>query len=152
VLFRSDRLKPEILGYQAVFVDSPFSWGDILSSDLAADYAVVEISNASEGGKECYLLRLSPKKSGYYARIDVWVAKGVYETLKRIYYSASGEIEKVSVFSAIEMRGGAVAGFTVAMKNEFLGVEGEARIGSIRKESLPAFLFDPDSIGRIHAR
>ncbi|HUX40036.1 MAG TPA: outer membrane lipoprotein-sorting protein [Rectinemataceae bacterium] len=144
--------KPEILGYQAVFVDSPFSWGDILSSDLAADYVVTEISDAIEGGTDCYLLRLSPRKSGYYARIDAWIGKGGYETRKRVYYSASGEIEKTSVFSEIDIKGGAVTGFTVAMKNELLGVEGEARIGSIRKEVLPAFLFDPDSIGRIHAR
>lgn len=142
----------EIMSYQSVFADTGFSWGDILSANLAENYTVKSLSQVEEEGRQAYLMTLNPRMSGLYARIDVWIARDNYDTLKRVYYTASGEVLKVAVFRNVKVSGGQVTGYEVYMDNKFYELTSTAVISGIRQESLPGFLFDAQNIGRIHAR
>ncbi|MBK8553480.1 MAG: outer membrane lipoprotein-sorting protein [Ignavibacteria bacterium] len=58
------------------------SWGDILSTELSVDYRVTNILNEKIKGENYYHLILVPNDNGMYARMDIWVEKNTYMTLK----------------------------------------------------------------------
>jgi hypothetical protein len=144
--------KPRMMSYQAVFVDSAFSFGDILTGDMELYYKATKIEKVKENEKELYYIVLGPKKQGLYARIDTWIDVHTYDTLKRIYYTASGEKLKTAIYSNIKEDKGGVISFDLSMEDYIAQTKAIARISAIKSEKLPNFLFDPENIGRIHVK
>ncbi len=144
--------KPDIMSYQAAFMESGFSWGDVVTSDIAIDYKVTKIENIKDSGKDVFYLVLSPNKTGLYARIDTWIDSTTYDTYKRLYFTASGEQLKIATYSDIESKEGVVVSFKVDMKDFITETKSTAGLSNIKKEKLPRFLFDPQNIGRIHVK
>lgn len=153
IYFKDNRWpKPQILGYQAVFVDSSFSYGDVLSVHLASDYTVESSEPVDEAGLAAYRLTLRPKHKGLYAKIEVIVDRANLNTLRRTYYTASGDKEKESTFGAFTVVAGRITGFHVEMKNLLLDLDSSADISNLKEEKVSTFLFDPQNIGRIHGK
>jgi hypothetical protein len=144
--------KPDIMSYQAVFMDSTLTWGDVLWTDLVEDYKTVKIDNICLDGTDCYLLQLAPVKPNRYARIDVWVDRDTYYYKKMLYYTASGYKFKQAVYTILEQSGGKVKEFRVNVEDFFMQTKNYAQYSKIKQEKLPSFLFDVKNIGRIHAR
>ena len=143
--------KADIMSYQAAFVHTGFSWGDILSTEIAEDYKTVELRNTNVNGVDAVYLRLEPARSGLYARIDILVDMGNYNTIERNYYTASGDILKTVVFRNIKEERGKVTGFEIFMDNKFYELSGTAAVTDIEAKRLPSFIFNPENIGRIRA-
>jgi len=142
---------PNLYSYKTVFVESDFSWGDIMSSDMAYDYKVRRLEEVDFEGKEAYLLVLSPNRDEFYAGIEVYLEKGSFRTLKRVYLTASGEILKEAYYSDFSESNGQITGFRVLMVDEFMGTQSEAVISDIENKNVPESLFNPSNIGRIRA-
>lgn len=144
--------KSNIMSYQATFADSTFSFGDILTGDMALYYKANKLEKIKENGKEVYYIVVGPKKEGLYARVDTWIDAKTFDTLKRVYYSASGEKMKSAEYSDIKLEGNTVKGFSVQMQDFIAESKSSVEIQDIKKESLPSFLFNPLDIGRIHTK
>jgi len=144
--------KPDIMSYQALFMSTGFSWGDVMSSDIALDYKAEKVEKVKENGKDCFFLQLKPVKEGLYARIDTWIDQTTFDCYKRVYYTASGDKLKIATYSEIKKENGVVASFRVDMEDYFQETKSYAIISNIKKEKLQRFLFDPQNIGRIHMR
>lgn len=142
--------KPDIISYNSMFLDSGFSWGDVLATDLVDDYRAVKIEKVKEDGRDCRFLQLEPTKEDRYARIDVWIDETSFDSIKRIYYTASGDIFKKAGFSDLKVEGGKITGFRVEVEDFFMETINYAVFSNIKEKKLPEFLFDVKSINRIH--
>jgi hypothetical protein len=141
--------KPQIMSYQAAFLESPLSYGDILSVDLNEDYAVKTLKN--DGPGETTLI-LSPKKNGFYAKLEIVIDPVTHYTKKRIFYTASGDILKTTTYSDYKTENGRVVSFTINLEHKFMKISGSAKVSNIQIESTPDFIYTPANIARIHAR
>lgn len=141
--------KPQIMSYQAVFLESPLSYGDILSVDLSQDYVVKKILN---GKSPEMTLVLAPKRTGLYAKIEIILDSNTYYTKKRIYYTASGDVLKTTTYSDYKTEAGRIVSFTIELEHKFMKISGTAHVENIKVESTPDFIYIPANIGRIHAR
>jgi hypothetical protein len=95
---------------------------------------------------------LLPRKENLYARIDIWIDSENYNTYRRLYFTASGDKLKISEFSDIRMADGKVSSFKVNMQDYIQEVTTYAEVDNLKAVKLPAFIFDPQNIGRIRAR
>lgn len=143
--------KAQIMSYQAVFLESPMSYGDILSSDLNKDYLAAKVEKSNYEGKEVYNIQLKPTRSGLYARMDMVIDANNYRTYKRTYYTASGDILKTAVYSDYTGEG-MTASFKIVIDHKFQQLIGEAYVTDIKKGTFPGFMVDPNSINRIRPR
>jgi hypothetical protein len=141
--------KPQIMSYQAVFLESPLSYGDILSVDLNEDYSVKELKKKESG--ELTLI-LAPRKAGLYAKLEIVIDPETHYTLQRIFYTASGDILKTTSYSDYKTENGRVVSFTIYLDHKFMKISGSAKVANIQIESTPDFIYNPANIGRIHAR
>jgi len=144
--------KSNIMSYQATFADSTFSFGDILTGDMALYYKANKLEKIKENGKEVYYIVVEPKNKGLYARVDTWIDATTFDTLKRVYFSASGEKMKSAEYTDIILENNTVKGFSIQMQDFFAESKSFIEIQDIIKESLPNFLFNPMDIGRIHTK
>ncbi|MEJ5283683.1 MAG: outer membrane lipoprotein-sorting protein [Brevinematia bacterium] len=144
--------KPDIMSYQALFMGTGFSWGDVFSSDISEDYFAEEIKEVEEKGKNYYYLLLKPLKQDLYARIDIWIEKDTFLTYRRIYYTPSGEEIKTAEYKDFEFKGKRVVGFTVVMEDKVTESKHKGIVSDIKVEKLPQFLFDPNNISRIRIK
>lgn len=145
--------KADIMSYKAVFMGTGFSWGDVLSSDLAYDYTVTHSDSVRNNDTLIYRVVCVPKEKTLYPRIDIVIRAASLMTKKRVYYTASGDTLKTAAYTNIVTTGpGNVRAFTVTMHNRFYNLHNTAKVYHIQQKKLPRFLFDPRNIGRIHAR
>ncbi len=88
--------------------------GDVLTANLARDYqpkliGEEEIRDATDLPKHAFRIELMPAtRDAIYARIETWVERGTYQTVKSRYYSSSGRLLKVAYFSKYESALGGV--------------------------------------------
>jgi len=143
--------KPHLTHYLSVFLKSDLCWGDIISSDFAWDYEVSEIEKRQKDNRHIYILELTPTSKNMYARIDTVIDSETYRPLKRIYYTASGSVMKKAHYSGYKVKDGNVTGYTLVMQDDFMGSTTRIVFKNIEEKQLPAFLFNPKNIGRIHA-
>ena len=143
--------KPSIFNYLSLFLESAFSWGDIIAADFAGDYAAQSIETVNEGGTEYTKLVLKPTGKDMYDRIDVWIETATNRSSKRVYYTASGEVMKISEYSDFTGKGGEITGYTLTMIDDMLGMKSVATFSDLKQTGIPDFMFDPNNIGRIHA-
>ncbi len=144
--------KTDIMSYQAVFLESSFSWGDVVSSELATDYKVTNLQKSKYDDKDVYYLVLAPNRSSLYARVDIWIDSNTFDTYKRLYFTASGEKLKMATFSDIKVKDEIVVGFKINMEDYISENKAMAELSNIKKIKLPKSLFGPQNISSIHAR
>ncbi len=144
--------KPQIESYTAAFMSTTFSWGDVLTSDIAIDYKTSSLETTNIKGINAWHLVLLPKREDLYARIDMWIDAQNYNTYKRLYFTASGDKLKTADYSDIKEENGMVTSFKVDMQDFIQDITTYAEVGNIRTVKLPGYLFDPQNIGRIRVR
>jgi|GEM_PF-5763455 hypothetical protein len=144
--------KPQIQSYQSLFMSTTFSWGDVMSSDIAMDYKTSSLDKTNDNGTNEYHMVLLPRRENLYARIDMWIDSQNYSTYKRLYFTASGDRLKAADYTDIQEQDGRVVSFKVNMKDYIQEVTTYAQIFNLREVKLPPYLFDPQNIGRIRAR
>ncbi len=144
--------KPQIQSYEALFMSTSFSWGDVMSSDIALDYKTSSLDRTNVNGTNEWHLVLLPVKENRYARIDMWIDSENYNTYRRLYFTASGDKLKSAEFTDIREQEGKVVSYKVSMQDFIQDVATYAEIFNLKEEKLPSFLFDPQNIGRIRAR
>lgn len=141
-----------LMSYQSLFMNSGFSWGDVVKSMIAYDYSVESSSEKTEGGKKYMVLNLKPNKKGLYAKIVVWIEQSHFVYYKREYYSAMGDKIKEAIYTDYKWKNGKVLGYKVNMDNYDEELKSVAVISDIKDHKLPSFLFNPQNIGKIRAR
>ncbi len=144
--------KPQIMSYLAIFMDTGFSWGDVMVSDIAEDYRATRLEEITTNGVKMWYMVLAPQKEGMYARIDVWIDSVRYLPWQRVYYTAGGDILKTANYRDFEFQDGRLVGFTVVMRDYFTETESTAVVSKIKSEKVPDFLFTPQEMGRIRVR
>jgi hypothetical protein len=147
---RSKWHKPEIMSYQSVFVESPFSWGDIMSSDLESDFSPDSTHEFSDSTGSYLFLRLRPLRKDLYQRIDVVIDKKSFITKSRTYYTASNEVLKTATYDNFSFNDQKeVAGFTVTMWHSFHKLKAKAVLSNMVTKNVPETMFNPQNIDRI---
>lgn len=98
-------LADEVLkeSYKVAFLDSDLSFADIMYNELALYYDATVIDEV-KGGPMTLGLKAKTGAAGY-ARIVVTVDPSNYSTLKREYFSKTGQLLKVIVFSELKFSG-----------------------------------------------
>jgi len=91
------------MAYQAIFMGTLLSYGDVLATELSTDYAVTAVE---EKGDE-YLLSLVPRPGHEgYGKVQVAIGKMDLLPKRRSYYSLSGVLLKSCAFAVIDIQGG----------------------------------------------
>ncbi len=87
------------MSYKAVFMNTLLNYGDVFSTELSADYDVV---NIDESGDD-YIINLRVKKGTEgYDKIIFTIDKKTYLPKKKEYYAVSGTLLKTSEFTKID--------------------------------------------------
>lgn len=144
--------RPDIMSYQALFLNSGFAWGDVVSADLSSDYKAVAVNEVKLEDKDCYFIQLSPLSGNRYSRIDVWIDKSTNFYLRRLYYSASGTAMKQADFTVLDQHNGKAGSFRIDIDDLLMGSKSSAVITKIAEKKIPAFILDVNNIGRIHVQ
>lgn len=142
--------KPQKMSYQQMFLESEFSWEDIMTSDTAYNYFVTDIQDLA--GENMWKLELEPKVESLHSKIEVWIDKTNYNMLKRVYYTASGAIMKEAEYHDFKEVDGKIVSFSIRLKDEFMGTSSSATIYDIEEVAIDDFYFDPLNINEIKAK
>jgi hypothetical protein len=110
--------------YKSAFLNSGLSYADVMYNELARYYdasVLDEDAKASglEGERECWKLELKAKKGADgYARIIAFVDKENSLTLRRDYYTLSGQKLKSIAFGGFEFARGLLRAFKLEISND----------------------------------
>jgi hypothetical protein len=133
-------------------MNTTFSWGDVMSSDISVDYKTTVLETTNENGTNEWHLVLLPRREDLYARIDMWIDRDNYNTYRHLYFTASGDRLKIAEYSDFREENGRLVSFKINMKDFVQDITTYAEINNLREVKLPPYLFDPQNIGRIRAR
>jgi len=110
--------------YKAAFLNSSLSYADVMYNELERYYdstVLSEDTKASglDGEYDCYELELKAKKGADgYARIVAYIDKTRFLTVRREYFSLSGERLKEISFGGFEFSGSTVSAFKLIVDND----------------------------------
>jgi hypothetical protein len=109
--------------YKSAFLNSGLSYADVMYNELARYYdATVLDADAEASGLDgeygCYKLQLKAKKGADgYAMIVCYIDKKSYLTVKREYYSLSGQKLKEIAYGGYEFSSKEVSAFSLEIDN-----------------------------------
>lgn len=138
--------KADTLSAKSSFLESAFSWEDILNPSFSADYTVQSAIETNLMNSNWLYCELKPIRPGLYARIGAWFSPGNILPYQKDFYTPSGKIYKVAQYKNINIRGGRTVSFILTMKNLFTGAEASAMYENIKQESSPVAFFDPENL------
>jgi outer membrane lipoprotein-sorting protein len=110
--------------YKSAFLGSGLSYADVMYNELARYYEVKILDAGAkarglDGDRDCYELELTAKKGADgYARILSYIDKASFLTVRREYFSLSGERLKEISYGGFELKGGAVRAFKLEISND----------------------------------
>jgi outer membrane lipoprotein-sorting protein len=90
------------------------SIADVLTVNLARDYAAKiageeTLQDADRKERNCWHLDMSAATSdAMYSRVEFWIERGTYRSVKAKFYSDSGRLLKIAYFRKYELRLGSV--------------------------------------------
>jgi hypothetical protein len=110
--------------YKSAFLNSGLSYADVMYNELARYYDARILERGvqtkgldREGG--CYELELKAKKGADgYARIVSYIEEGSFLTLRREYFTLSGQRLKEIDYGGFELSGQAVRAFRIEISND----------------------------------
>jgi hypothetical protein len=110
--------------YKSAFLNSGLSYADVMYNELSRYYDAkilrrgVAIKGIDREGS-CYELELVAKKGADgYARILSYVEEGTFITLRREYFTLSGQRLKEISYGGIELSGNAIKAFGLEIAND----------------------------------
>jgi hypothetical protein len=93
------------VAYQAIFMGTLLSYGDVLATELSTDYSVTGVEEKGDD----YVLTLAPRPGHEgYGKILVTIGKKDLFPKRRSYYSLSNVLLKDCEFTTIDVQGGAL--------------------------------------------
>lgn len=99
-MFLPDLGKPIVISARQSFLGSSFSNGDLLRTDLVADYTSTVVREEMVDGAPAQVLELRARKAEVaYDRIMLWVDKASKRPLREEFFTLSGKRIKVMTFS-----------------------------------------------------
>jgi hypothetical protein len=110
--------------YKSAFLNSGLSYADVMYNELARYYDTTIIQAGAkvaglDGDKDCYALELKAKKGADgYARIVSYIDKGSFLTIRREYFSLSGQRLKEISYGGFELGASAVSAFRLEIAND----------------------------------
>ena len=110
--------------YKSAFLNSGLSYADVMYNELARYYDATVIAASAkaaglEGDRDCYELQLVAKKGADgYARIVSYIDKENFLTLRREYFSLSGQRLKEISYGGFEFASSAVSAFRLEIHND----------------------------------
>jgi outer membrane lipoprotein-sorting protein len=116
--------------YKSAFLNSGLSYADVMYNELARYYDAKLVSpkaraKGTDAEYDCYELELTAKKGADgYARILAWIDSSKYLTVRREYYTLSGQKLKEISFGGYGFDGGAVNAFSLEIANMLAPDEG----------------------------
>jgi hypothetical protein len=149
VLFRSLADDTVNTSYKSAFLNSGLSYADVMYNELSRYYDArilrrgVPIKGIDREAS-CYELELVAKKGADgYARILSYVEEGSFLTLRREYFTLSGQRLKEIDYGGFELTGSTVTAFALEISNDLdPGQRTKARFWNLEaKESMPEKYF-----------
>jgi outer membrane lipoprotein-sorting protein len=110
--------------YKSAFLNSGLSYADVMYNELARYYDASVLSPSAkaaglDGDRDCYELELKAKKGADgYARIVSYIDRESFLTVRREYFSLSGQRLKEISFGGFELAGGVVRAFRLEISND----------------------------------
>jgi outer membrane lipoprotein-sorting protein len=135
--------------YKSAFLNSGLSYADVMYNELSRYYDAkilrrgVPTKGIDREGS-CYELELIAKKGADgYARILSYVEEGSFITLRREYFTLSGQRLKEISYGGFELSGSTVTAFALEIANDLdPGQKTKARFWNLEpKESMPEKYF-----------
>ena len=120
--------------YRSAFLDSDLSFADVMYNELSVYY---DASFVDESSEETLTLELKAKPGATgYARIVVTIDRNTLATLKREYYSKTGQLLKVIAFSDLQYSGQRLSAMKLLVTQPMLkGQSTIAEFSDIRDKS-----------------
>jgi hypothetical protein len=125
------------------FLDSSFTWDEALCPGLSRAYEVAGLAWDEFRGERLLRCELRPVLPGAYRRVDLWLRPGSLQTVRRVYYTPSGQPWKSAEFGDYVMAGGIAANWGMTMVDEFTKVSASMAVGDRRTEGMPNSFFEP---------
>jgi outer membrane lipoprotein-sorting protein len=110
---KSIRISPEQL-----FLGSDFTHRDLLQLDLEQDYESKLLPADESAGDSCFVLELTAKNGNVaYNKIKFWIGKKDYLPVRQEYFSLSGKLLKVLLYTQPQKMGGLIRPSVLSMIN-----------------------------------
>jgi outer membrane lipoprotein-sorting protein len=99
-MFLPDLGKPIVISARQSFLGSSFSNGDLLRTDLVADYTAAPVREETLDGAAAQVLELRARSADVaYDRILLWIDKASKRPLRQEFFTLSGKRIKVMSYS-----------------------------------------------------
>jgi outer membrane lipoprotein-sorting protein len=132
------------------------SIGDVLTVNLARDYAskVVgdeKLQDADRKERDCWHLEMTASTpEALYSRIEFWIERGTYRSVKAKFYSDSGRLLKIAYFRKYEQQLGSVRPTeTVIIDSVDSSLVTIVTSSDYRYQSIPEAWFQRDYLPRL---
>ena len=135
--------KYDRMNAQSSFLDSPFTWEDMLWPGLSGAYEVASTAWDDVQGERLLRCELRPLAKGAYRRVELWLRPGSNQTVRRVYYTPSGQRWKSAEFGGYTMAGGTAAAWEMTMVNELTKASASLSVGGRRTQAMPDSFFEP---------
>jgi Outer membrane lipoprotein-sorting protein len=135
--------KYDRMNAKSSFMDSSFTWEEALYPGLSRAYEVAGVVWDEVRGERLLRCDLRPILPGAYRRIDLWLRPGSFQTVRRVYYTPSGQPWKSANFGAYVMAGGLASDWEMTMVDEFTKASASMAVGGRRMERMLDSFFEP---------
>ena len=135
--------KYDRMNAQSSFLDSPFTWEDALWPGMSGSYEVASAAWDDVRGERLLRCELRPLTKGAYRRVELWLRPGNHQTVRRVYYTPSGQRWKSAEFGGYTMAGGAASAWEMTMVNELTKASASLSVGGRRTQAMPDTFFEP---------
>ena len=135
--------KYDRMNAQSSFLDSPFTWEDALWPGLSGAYEIASVAWDELKGERLLRCELRPLTKGAYRRIELWLRPGNHQTVRRVYYTPSGQRWKSADFGGYTMEGGSASAWEMTMVNELTKASASLSVGGRRAQMMPEAFFVP---------
>jgi outer membrane lipoprotein-sorting protein len=110
--------------YKSAFLNSGLSYADVMYNELSRYYDVKLLdkgvrAKGTDADYECYKLELTAKKGADgYAKIIAYIDMDKYLTVRREYYTLSGQKLKEIAYGGFAFDGKTVSSFSLEIEND----------------------------------
>jgi hypothetical protein len=139
--------KPDRISPNAEFLESPFTWGDILYDAIHTRFSVTNTFSTNVAGELYLVLQTKAVTNSVLYDGLVLFVRTNYSLYKVDYISADGTIQKTAEYNNHIYKNGALMSFRITMKHSFFKTDAVLTITNIKKEIKNNSFFSPSSIG-----
>lgn len=150
-MFLPDLGKPIVISARQSFLGSSFSNGDLLRTDLVADYTSTVLRTEALDSVDAQVLELKARSNEVaYDRILIWIDKQTHRPLRQEFYTLSGKRIKVLSYSKPAKLGGKEVNTVMTVESDLNPNESTVMTisGLAVQQKLAAAMFQKDSFTR----